>query len=144
MRNYVLHVLIALACVVAIVGAVHAQIDSKTLEAASVPIEIPPDAHNQKNPVPATPESVAAGKLLFNSQCAMCHGPKGDGKGDLAETLKLRVPSFRDAKVQAARTDGDLFYVLTIGHGDMPGEGEDRLSADTRWNIVNYLRTLSK
>lgn len=144
MRKYVLHVLTGLACVATLVGLVHAQIDSKTLEAASVPIEIPTEDHNRQNPVEATPESNAAGKLLFNSQCAMCHGAKGDGKGDLAETLKLRVPDFRSAKLQASRTDGDLFYVLTIGHGDMPGEGQERLSEDTRWNIVNYMRTLSE
>ena len=98
MRKHVLTALIALACGIALVGAVHAQIDNKILEAASVPIEVPPDAHNQANPVASTPESVASGKMLFNSQCAMCHGEMGDGKGDLAQTLKLQMPSFRNTR----------------------------------------------
>src|SRR5437016_4042050 len=31
------------------------------------------------NPVPATPESIASGKKLFDKLCVECHGEKGDG-----------------------------------------------------------------
>ena len=36
------------------------------------------DAAKQKNPVPATAESIAAGKKLF-AKCASCHGANGQG-----------------------------------------------------------------
>ena len=65
----------------------------------------------------------------------------GDGQGDLVERLNLEVPDMTDPEIQKNRSDGDLFYILTQGHGDMPGDGE-RLPADWRWDMINYIRTL--
>jgi cytochrome c len=108
---------------------------------AAVPLVIPEAEKNRKNPVPAGPESIESGRNLFSSQCTMCHGMKGDGKGDLVERLKLKVPDFTDAGAQKKRTDGELFYILTQGHGEMPGE--TRLESKDKWDMVNYIRSLS-
>jgi len=110
-------------------------------QAAQVPEKIPASAREIKNPVPATPDSVADGKLIYSSQCTMCHGSAGDGKGDLAARFHYTMPDFTTAETQRAGTDGEWFYVLTHGHGKMSGEG-DRLSEKVRWNLVNYLRSL--
>lgn len=109
---------------------------------AAVPQVIPEEAKNRKNPVRATEKSIAAGRQLFSSQCRMCHGVKGDGKGDLAEEINLSVPDFTDARVQAKRTDGELFYILTQGHGEMPGQGK-RMREAQKWNIINFIRSLA-
>jgi mono/diheme cytochrome c family protein len=103
---------------------------------------IPVAEKNRKNPVPSTPESIESGRNLFSSQCAMCHGIKGDGKGDLVERLKLKVPDFTDAEKQKRRTDGELFYILTQGHGEMPGE--TRLEPREKWDMINYIRSLAR
>jgi len=111
----------------------------------SRPKEIPPEAAQRKNPVAATAESVAFGKRLYASQCAMCHGEAGDGKGDLAEEMNLKMPEFTDAKKMKERTDGALFYMLTEGHieAHMPAQGR-RLREEQRWHLVNYIRSLAK
>ena len=109
-------------------------------QAAQIP-EIPAEAKTIKNPAEATPESIANGKQIYTSQCAMCHGVSGDGKGDLAIRFKYAMADFRTAAAQSARTDGEWFHVLTHGHGKMSGEG-DRLSQKVRWDLVNYLRSL--
>jgi mono/diheme cytochrome c family protein len=106
------------------------------------PLVIPEKEKNRQNPVPNVPEAIESGKSLYGSQCAMCHGARGDGKGDVAVAVKMTMPSFADPKVQAKRTDGELFYIMTQGHGDMPGE--KRLVDQNKWEIVRYLRTLSK
>jgi mono/diheme cytochrome c family protein len=106
------------------------------------PLVIPEAEKNRKNPVPVVPEAIEAGRVTYSSQCAMCHGVKGDGKGELANSLKMRIPDYTDVKVQRKRTDGDLFYIMTTGHGQMPGE--NRLPAQSKWEIVNYLRTLAR
>ena len=106
------------------------------------PLVIPEKEKNRQNPVPDVPEAIESGKSLYGSQCAMCHGARGDGKGDVAAAVKMTMPSFADPKVQAKRTDGELFYIMTQGHGDMPGE--KRLVDQNKWEIVRYLRTLSK
>jgi mono/diheme cytochrome c family protein len=41
------------------------------------------------------------------------------------------------------RTDGELFYVIKTGKGDMPPEGS-RMKPDGLWDLVNYVRSLAK
>ncbi len=105
------------------------------------PLVIPEEEKNRKNPIPSSPESVETGGKLFSSQCALCHGAKGDGKGDLAVDLKLAVPNFTTAEWQKKRTDGELNYIINTGHGRMPGQGTRLLEAQ-KWHLVNLLRTL--
>lgn len=103
---------------------------------------IPEEEKAQKNPIPSTEESREAGRKIFSSQCTMCHGEKGDGKGDLAVEDNLPVPDFTRSETQKRRTDGELFFILKTGHGHMPAQGK-RLREEQRWNLVNYIRSLS-
>src|SRR5207248_8791492 len=43
-----------------------------------------PDAKELRNPVPSTPESLAAGAQRYTKVCALCHGATGNGDGKLA------------------------------------------------------------
>ena len=104
--------------------------------------KIPPADAAKVNPVKATPESLAKGKKLYGIDCAMCHGKDGDGKGDMASDMK-NVTDFTKPDALKNRTDGELFYVLRHGKGEMPPEG-DRAKDDDVWNLVNYIRSLAK
>ena len=105
--------------------------------------EVPKSEAARKNPQPASPQNLAQGKAYFESQCAMCHGVEGTGRGDLAVSLQMNVPDFTDAKLQRTRTDGELFYVVVNGRGDMPGEGESRLPESVRWNMILHIRSMA-
>jgi mono/diheme cytochrome c family protein len=114
----------------------------QTAPKATAPI--PADAMNQVNPVKATPESIAQGKKYYGYDCAMCHGNNGDGKGDVAIDEKLKLADLSDPATLKNKTDGELFYIIKNGHGDhMPPEG-NRLKSPELWNLVNYIRSLSK
>ena len=52
-------------------------------DAASVPADVPESARTQENPRAGHQQSIDNGKQIFTSQCTMCHGANGDGKGDL-------------------------------------------------------------
>jgi len=104
---------------------------------------IPAQEVQRANPVKPTEFSIAAGAKYYSSQCAMCHGKDGDGKGDLAVQLELKMPDYRKAESLAPFTDGELFYILTNGMGKMVGEG-DRTPEEKKWNVINYMRSLSK
>jgi mono/diheme cytochrome c family protein len=102
--------------------------------------KVPPEAAQKANPVKPTPESLAKAKKLYAMDCAMCHGANGDGKGDM--DMK-NVTNFTNPDVQKAHTDGEWFYIIRKGKGEMPPEG-DRAKDDDVWNLVNYIRAFGK
>jgi mono/diheme cytochrome c family protein len=104
--------------------------------------KIPPEAAAKQNPVKPTEESLAKAKKLYGIDCAMCHGEKGDGKGDMASDIK-NVTDFTNPESMKGRTDGELFYVIRHGKGEMPLEG-DRAKDDDIWHLVNYVRAFAK
>lgn len=110
---------------------------------APVKQELPPEIVNMKNPVAPSAASIATGEKLFATDCAMCHGLAGDGKGELAESAKLSPPDFRDEAAMKKFTDGELFYIVTNGRGAMPGEGK-RATPNQVWNLVNFVRSFAQ
>jgi mono/diheme cytochrome c family protein len=110
--------------------------------AAPHPATISADDKALKNPVKFTEVSVDRGKKTYASQCALCHGDKGDGKGELAADMKLNLPDFTKPDSLKDRTDGELFAIIGAGKDPMPSQA-GRLTDTHRWNLVNYLRTLS-
>jgi mono/diheme cytochrome c family protein len=102
---------------------------------------VPVTEARRPNPVKATPESIAQGKKIYSYDCAQCHGVTGDGKTDVGKTAKM--PDFSDPAALKERTDGEIYYVIKNGRGDMPLEG-DRVKPDELWDLVNYVRSLAK
>jgi mono/diheme cytochrome c family protein len=95
--------------------------------------QAPSAAAGRRNPVPADPASVAAGKALFERYCASCHGVNGKGN---AIGPDLTSPGVQN------QTDGALFWKIAQGKSPMPSFA-DTLTAHQGWNIVNYIRTLA-
>jgi len=102
---------------------------------------ITPEEKARKNPVPFTEESVSRGKSLFMTQCAMCHGKTGNGKGELAVVMHASPPDFTNPDTLSKRTDGELFTMINTGSSQMPGEAK-RLKENQTWDLVNFLRAL--
>lgn len=98
---------------------------------------------DKKNPVKPSPEGLAAARKIYGYDCSMCHGSKGDGKGDVVESMKLTMHDWREPASLQGKTDGEIFYIITKGKGKMIGEG-DRVSETVRWNLVNLVRSYSK
>ncbi len=111
--------------------------------AASGEFRIPPESASQVNPVKASADSLSRGKKVFGYECAACHGDDGAGTGDLAKKMKAKMPDFRNADSLQGRTDGAIFYIIVSGKGEMEGEGP-RLKPEDTWNLVNYIRSISK
>jgi len=102
---------------------------------------ISPEDAARKNPIKFTDASVNRGKRVFATQCALCHGEKGDGKSDLAKEMALTLPDFTQSGSLAKRTDGELFAIVANGKDPMPGQ-KGRMPDPQIWNLVNYLRSL--
>jgi mono/diheme cytochrome c family protein len=106
------------------------------------PATITAEDKARTNPVKFTEVSVERGKKIFATQCALCHGDKGNGKGELAADMKLTIPDFTQPDTLKDRTDGELFAIIGSGKEAMPAQGS-RLTDIHRWNLVNYIRALS-
>jgi mono/diheme cytochrome c family protein len=105
--------------------------------------KMPPEAAKQVNPVKPTPAALARAKKLYGYDCAMCHGTEGDGKGDLADQMKLNLKDWRDTGSLKEMTDGELNYIITKGKGKMPA-GAEQMKPDEIWNMVSYVRSFGK
>jgi mono/diheme cytochrome c family protein len=97
-----------------------------------------------KNPVKATAESQAKAKKTFGYDCAMCHGDSGNGKSDLAASMKLTLTDWTAPGALASESDGDLFEIIRKGKDKMPPEEANRAKDEDVWNLVIYVRSLAK
>jgi mono/diheme cytochrome c family protein len=102
----------------------------------------PNAARAVKNPFPANPQNIAAGKAAYMDNCVLCHGDKGRGDGIAGKTGNIPPTNFTDEKVMAKETDGSLFWMLSEGRGLMP-TGKAILSEKQRWQLVDYIRKLT-
>lgn len=102
-----------------------------------------PGAAKVKNPVPASAESVAAGKAVYTKNCRFCHGTDAKGDGPMAPQ-GTHPSDLTDAKWDRGSSDGEIFAVIHDGAGpkfDMKGY-KGKLSDTDIWNVVNYLRSI--
>jgi mono/diheme cytochrome c family protein len=100
----------------------------------------PPDT---KNPVKQTPETGAKAKKVYGYECEMCHGATGDGKTDLATSMKMTLTDLSDPKTLADKSDAQLFDLIKNGKGQMTGEA-GRMKPEDMWSLVTYIRGLAK
>jgi mono/diheme cytochrome c family protein len=96
----------------------------------------------KKNPVAANEPSIAAGQKIYLKRCVACHGRTGNGDGPDAADLGIHPAKLSDPAVRE-ETDGALFWKISVGKKPMPNYGT-RLSPSDRWNVINYLRSLTK
>jgi mono/diheme cytochrome c family protein len=93
-----------------------------------------------ENPVSATEESIARGKVFYEMNCLVCHGPEGRGDGPVGLKFVEKAPvDLNDAYTQD-QADGQLFFTLTRGRVLMPFY-RDALSPSERWDVINYVRS---
>ena len=96
-----------------------------------------------KNPVPNNKESRSRGQIIYMEKCAICHGFKGDGQGEMGKSLDPLPPAFTDRHMMKEMTDGEVFWKITTGKGPMPSY-EKELTKNERWDLVNYIRSFAK
>jgi mono/diheme cytochrome c family protein len=102
----------------------------------------PPAEARKKNPVASNESSIAAGQKIYLKRCIACHGKTGNGDGPDAADLGIHPAKLSDPAMRE-ETDGALFWKITVGKKPMPNYGT-RLSPSDRWNVINYLRSLTK
>jgi mono/diheme cytochrome c family protein len=94
-----------------------------------------------RNPVPRTAESIARGRLLFQQQCAICHGERGAGDGPVAASLSSKPEDLSKIARPPIFPDGIVVYRIANGKNLMPAF-KTTLSEQQLWDLLNFIRSL--
>jgi mono/diheme cytochrome c family protein len=116
--------------------------DYNFTQAQSISWSVPKAAISVQNPLAKDATSINIGKTLYKTYCSPCHGDKGKGDGPASVSLNPK-PADHTSEMIQAESDGTLYYKLSEGHAHtaMP-PFKAVLSADQRWALINFMRTL--
>jgi mono/diheme cytochrome c family protein len=127
---------VAILCALVCLGLTGCQSQPK------VETKIPQEEVDRKNPVESNAASVAAGLQAYgDTDCALCHGKDGGGKGVEAKDISMSLHDWRKAGSLDKFTDGELNYLIAKGKGHMP-KYEGRETPEQIWQMVVYIRSL--
>lgn len=90
----------------------------------------------------STPKLLADGKMIFETQCSVCHGMSGKGDGPAAASLTPRPRDFTLGEWKNGGKPTQIFQTITHGLGAMPSFAA--LPVDQRWSLVHYIRSFSQ
>ena len=98
------------------------------------------------NPFPITDRGLATGENLYNINCGICHGEKGDGNGWLVDEANANAvypaapANFLNDEFSAA-SNGRYYHAIYYGKNVMGGY-TDKLSYEERWQVIHHIRAL--
>jgi mono/diheme cytochrome c family protein len=99
---------------------------------------VPDDRKGKLSTFAFTDETRKAGEKLFSVNCMSCHGTPGKGN-----YLNLVPPPGDPATEKIQRNlDGEIFYKVTVGRGQMPSF-KSVLTSNEVWNIISYIRSFN-
>ncbi|MCA0958142.1 cytochrome c [Muricauda ruestringensis] len=88
-------------------------------------------------------KNLARGKELYDIYCAICHGAKGDGQGNLVKREKiLGVPSYADAARNI--TVGTTYHTIYYGLNSMGSYASQFANEEEMWQVSEYVMKLKE
>jgi len=99
----------------------------------------PKDATLVQNPIKITDDSILKGKELYDQFCSYCHGDNAQGGEGLNLDMQMIPPNLKNRL--KGHSEGDFFWKIKRGKGDMPTFQED-LEDEEIWQMIAYLKSL--
>lgn len=103
----------------------------------------PEEAKVLGNPVQMTKDTLEYGKLMYETNCVVCHGEGGHGNGYVVGAEKYPTPPTLLSQRVRNWEDAELYHVITNGQGRM-WSYKNNLYPLERWAVVNYVRALQR
>lgn len=92
----------------------------------------------------AIQQQIADTEISFRTNCAICHGGTGNGQSFVQQRFtnaKVVAPADLTASRVRSRSDGELYWIVNNGIGNMPPFRE-LLTEDQIWGLVLQIRDL--
>jgi mono/diheme cytochrome c family protein len=95
--------------------------------------------------VPPSPPSAARGRVLYQENCAGCHGERGAGDGPDGVRADIRPADFTNVVFMRRETPLDLFMAISLGRGrrGMPAWAQG-FTVQQRWDAIAYVWSLGQ
>jgi len=107
----------------------------------------PEAIYSKTNPLESTPENIEKGRLLFTLDaqptCTVCHG-SGNGLGMMSGGLNPPPRNFMCKETMQNISDGQLFWIIKNGSSGTGMPAFSDLNVEQIWQLVHYIRQLSK
>jgi high-affinity iron transporter len=86
---------------------------------------------------------LAAGKAIFEQNCAQCHGPRGAGDGPLAKNIHPAPEAIGSAATMNGVSPALVYRVISVGVAGTPMPAwSTALTPDQRWAVASYVNSL--
>lgn len=89
------------------------------------------------------PAARERGRDLFARYCALCHGERGDGRGERRVGLSTPPRDLTDPSWQSRASPLRIFVTLREGVAGTAMPSWAALSTDDTWDLVAYVQSLS-
>jgi mono/diheme cytochrome c family protein len=110
-------------------------------ESGYAPVPTAQEAQAQRNPLPATAETLELGRRYYGYYCQHCHGEDGRGQTPVGESYNPRPTDLTTPAVQGL-SDGEMYRDMLTGIGHAPVMAAT-VAAERRWYVISFLRSLS-
>lgn len=96
----------------------------------------------ERTPVIDSQESLLAGRKLYMTYCAVCHGTLGRGDGPGAAGLKIPPADFLDFSHSAHFGPGEKYWLIARGSKNLGMPAHAKVAPKDVWHMVNYILAL--
>jgi mono/diheme cytochrome c family protein len=112
--------------------------------AAATDVPVPAPFAGQKNPHEGDAASAAAGKQVYDTYCAACHGPELKGDGPAGAALNPKPADL----TEVAKNDPEdrIHWIISeggaaTGFSDKMVPFKGTLTDDQIWQVVTYIKS---
>ena len=109
----------------------------------ATPIPVEPSVEAIDILYPLVPPNPSNGKVVYEDNCASCHGYSGLGDGERASDLPVSVPPMSDPQFVRNAIPRDWYLLLKEGHLEKYMPPFSDLTDRQRWDVIAYLYRLA-
>jgi len=89
-------------------------------------------------------EMTSKGAASYKTNCAVCHGDRGDGAGPAAASLNPKARNFITEKFKLGGKPEQVFKTISEGSKNTSMAAFGHLKEDERWALTCYVLSLKK